>query len=155
MKPIRFDLSQGEGTNMPVRVDVRPSGGMHLIGATGPATYGSGRVGCYGTPTGTAASARAGGIVDLALGQVAALAACGAVVLTGVQQHFPESPALTIVDPPMRSSKELIASLFDASAATARAEAEFAAMEASSASAERRALAAIEADAGDWIYSDV
>lgn len=47
-----------------------------------------------------------------------------------------------------------IASLFDITAVNARAEAQFAAMEASSELAGRRALAALEADAGDWIFSD-
>jgi hypothetical protein len=103
---------------------------------------------------GAASIARAGTLAEHALVHVAALAACGAVVLPGVYAQAPESPALTIVERPVRSSQDLIASLFDASAANARAEAEFAAMDASSDQAERRAVAALAADAADWEYAD-
>src|SRR5262249_49353401 len=110
--------------------------------------------GCYClAPTGAASMAPVVGLGSTR-GQVAALVTLGAVVLSGVQARPPCSAALSMVVGPQCSSKDMISTLLDRTTADARADQEFAAMEASAKEAERRAIAATEADAGDWIYSD-
>lgn len=101
---------------------------------------------------------------ELAMGQIARLVSCGAVILSGVHGELPRSPVVTIVETAALRPSELLLSLFamdvpidapiDAPIDTVDEEAAFLAMEASSDAAAARAEAALDLAAADWEFAD-